>query len=675
MKPDEQPPLPGLAESPHVSLTPAAGREAPVVWVKTLAVHSDWPNEAETLLRQMDLRRGLNILWAKPAESGTKNRLSGHATGKTTFCRLIRYVLDDADSGTKEFRQRFQANFPRGWVFAEVFVDSVKWLVGRPLGHQGYHPFARKEGSLSDITKSQVMRGGYEDYKGALEAAAFANVTLRNLSATNRRLEWDSLLQWLGRDQEARFAGLLEWRHKDSDSMSSNIIAADKENLVRIVLGLVEGPEQTLLREHAEKAAEHTKLVDKRPKVEFLAERNLEAVGLLLGREVPVPKDPLELQGLKQVVADQAKQWRETAEKAKALVREEEKEQHLKDAVTNCEAQLLIATLPVEDAERELNRLQGTLNTTKRSTQQQAQLDDLRVSLKPFKGYCSVPMEEALAAPACPKASCRQSDAELDKLMLEAKTEAEKQELLVRRQRQECSRIAAVVKLKTTARDKADKALKAFQEERDKKLTEANKPSVKAEGLESALRNYVASRTELEELEAKLAVLDREKRDLDARLKAMLAAHNQRIASFTRIYDHMAKLLMGDEVTATVEFSGKAIEPQLECDGPRDSTALKLAKWLAFDLGSVALSIVGGGHHPRFLLHDSPREADITASIYHELFHAAITLERAATGEPPFQYIVTTTEPPPEALRCKPWLLDPVLNANEAKGRFLGVNL
>lgn len=675
MKPDEQPPLPGLAEPTHVSLAPAPGREAPVVWVQALAVHSDWPAESGTLLRDIRLRRGLNILWAQPATSSTKNRLSGHATGKTTFCRLIRYVLDDADSGTKDFRQRFQAKFPRGWVFAEIFVGPDQWLVGRPLGHQGYHPFARKGGSLADASGPQVLRGGYDDYRAALEAAAFAKVTLRNLSATNRRLEWDCLLQWLGRDQEARFAGLLEWRHKDSDSESLNIVAADKENLVRIILGLVEGPEQTLLREHAEKAAEHTRLVDKRPKVDFLAERNRVALETLLGREVSAPKEPLEFQALRTTVAEQARLWRADAEKAKAAVRGEEMEQQLQDKLTNREAQLLIATVPLDDANRELNRLQGTLYTTQKTAQEQEQLDELRVNMKPFKGFCSVPLEEALAEPVCPRAARRQPDTELDKLMKEAKTEAQRQEVLVRRQRQECSRLAAVVRTKTTARDNAKGALKTFREERDKKLAEANKPAVRADDLESALRNYEAARTELAELEKSLGDLDRDKRDLDARLKLMAEAHIQRIATFTRIYDHVAKLLMGDDVTATVEFAGKAIEPRLECDGPRDSTALKLAKWLAFDLGSVALSVAGGGHHPRFLLHDSPREADITASIYHELFHAAITLERAASGEPPFQYIVTTTEPPPEDIRCKPWLLDPVLNANEARGRFLGVNL
>src|ERR1700733_8664960 len=106
--------LPGLAEPTEVSLKPAAGREALVVWVQALAVHSEWPTQAGTLLREIRLRRGLNILWAEPALAGTKNRTSGHATGKTTFCRLLRYILDDADSGTKDFRQRFQKKSWRG---------------------------------------------------------------------------------------------------------------------------------------------------------------------------------------------------------------------------------------------------------------------------------------------------------------------------------------------------------------------------------------------------------------------------------------------------------------------------------------------------------------------------------------------------------------------------------
>jgi hypothetical protein len=673
MKPESE--LPGLAESTVVSLKPAPGREAPVVWVKALAVHSEWPAQPDTLLREIRLRRGLNILWAQPAEAGTSNRTSGHATGKTTFCRLLRYLLDDADSGTKDFRQRFQKNFPRGgWVLGEVIVAGQQWLVGRPLS-PGFQRFALKDGSLADAKGEKSLRGGYEDYQAALDAAAFKNVTLRNLSATNRQLTWDCLLEWLARDQEARFSGLLEWRHPDSDYESPSLVAADKENLVRVMLGLVEGPEQVLLREHAGKAAEHSRLVDKRPKVEFLVERHRATLEMLLGQSVPVPKEPLDFEALRQTVADKSKAWRADAEQSKKAVRNESEEQRLQNVLTNCQAQLLAATVSLEDENRQLSKLQGTLYTTQKSTQDQEQLDEFRAGLKPFKGFCSVPLEEALQEPVCPRAAARPADAELDRLMKAAQTEAQRQEILVRRQRQECSRLATLVQTKTTARDNANSALRKFRDENEKKLIEASKPALRAGELEAAFKNYGATRVELEELEKTLVNLDRDKRDLDARLKLMSEAHLQRISQFTRIYDHFAKLLMGDDVTAKVDFAGKAIEPSLDCDGPRDSTALKLAKWLAFDLGSMALSVTGAGHHPRFLLHDSPREADITEAIYHELFRAATALENATSGEPAFQYIVTTTQSPPDDVRQTPWLLDPVLSGSEAKTRFLGVNL
>jgi len=82
---------------------------------------------------------------------------------------------------------------------------------------------------------------------------------------------------------------------------------------------------------------------------------------------------------------------------------------------------------------------------------------------------------------------------------------------------------------------------------------------------------------------------------------------------------------------------------------------LKLAKFLVFDLSALALGVTGSGHHPRFLLHDSPREADLTEAIYEELFRAAVELEAGVKeGEAPFQYIVTTTQPPPDELKRAP---------------------
>jgi hypothetical protein len=129
------PELPGLAikavDGPP-SLVPAMGREQPSLWVKTLAIHSDWPPSKDTLLRQMNLRRGLNILWARPSsEASVGTKLTGHGAGKTTFCRMLRYVLDDATFGTKDFREAFgdpdRGGFRNGWALGEVIVAGEQW--------------------------------------------------------------------------------------------------------------------------------------------------------------------------------------------------------------------------------------------------------------------------------------------------------------------------------------------------------------------------------------------------------------------------------------------------------------------------------------------------------------------------------------------------------------------
>ena len=59
------------------------------------------------------------------------------------------------------------------------------------------------------------------------------------------------------------------------------------------------------------------------------------------------------------------------------------------------------------------------------------------------------------------------------------------------------------------------------------------------------------------------------------------------------------------------------------------------------------MSIEGKGHIPSFLVHDSPREADLGASIYNRIFDFGHRLENS-TPAPLFQYIITTTTEPPK---------------------------
>jgi hypothetical protein len=67
----------------------------------------------------------------------------------------------------------------------------------------------------------------------------------------------------------------------------------------------------------------------------------------------------------------------------------------------------------------------------------------------------------------------------------------------------------------------------------------------------------------------------------------------------------------------------------------------------------------------------------MASDLYQKLFLLARELELSfgANRPPSFQYIVTTTEPPPEELQSPPWLIDPILNASTKEGRLFKEDL
>lgn len=65
---------------------------------------------------------------------------------------------------------------------------------------------------------------------------------------------------------------------------------------------------------------------------------------------------------------------------------------------------------------------------------------------------------------------------------------------------------------------------------------------------------------------------------------------------------------------------------------------------------------------------------DLSKAIYNRYFEFAEDLERRAKGHPNFQYIITTTEPPPERFRKGPYLRLQ-LDASRPEDRFLKCDL
>jgi hypothetical protein len=94
---------------------------------------------------------------------------------------------------------------------------------------------------------------------------------------------------------------------------------------------------------------------------------------------------------------------------------------------------------------------------------------------------------------------------------------------------------------------------------------------------------------------------------------------------------------------------------------------------VAFDLAALCLSIEGVTRIPSFLLHDSPREADLGGSIYGRLFDIVEELENIGAS-PLFQYILTTTTAPPLKFRGSPYLRLK-LHGDPPAQRLLGIDL
>lgn len=166
-----------------------------------------------------------------------------------------------------------------------------------------------------------------------------------------------------------------------------------------------------------------------------------------------------------------------------------------------------------------------------------------------------------------------------------------------------------------------------------------------------------------------------ETEDLSKRKAARQREHTEALGRLSARFQDVIQGLLGRAVSGRAEVSGGEVDLHIAEHGEREGAAMETLKVLAFDLGALALAVDGHGHFPGLLIHDGPREADMDENIYERLFLYAEEMERRSPGEPGFQYIVTTTAPPPARLQSAPWLLAPRLDASVPEGRLLGVDL
>jgi len=126
--------------------------------------------------------------------------------------------------------------------------------------------------------------------------------------------------------------------------------------------------------------------------------------------------------------------------------------------------------------------------------------------------------------------------------------------------------------------------------------------------------------TELEQKTASAAeqqeIVERQKQEL----QRLQASYGQRLQAIGNIYDGLIKSALSDTYSGTLRMSKSELQFQIEEATGLTGEAVETLALVLADVAAMMCSCQGIGHHPRFLLHDSPREADLDSAHLQSLF-------------------------------------------------------
>lgn len=634
---------------------------SPAFWISKFRIFPDLTDPEAEPIRKIDFKRGLNIVWSPPAEEDddASQKGRGHAAGKSAFCRAMRYLLGEKTYGNRFIEERLLGflHLVSAYLAAEVWIGDTVWSVFRPINKRR-KDFALKGVPLDEARAASVTdKPDYKHFTDALEEATVGRWPVHHFDSDRTDpITWLHLLEGLSRDQESHLSGIHNWRSPSSSAEPKDTSDAQRAFLVRCMLGLADPNEPTFLAERTTqaddiKAAEQTIATYTRVFNDCVA--TLRKVLPDLPENIK-PEDEIFVS----VVKDALEQKSKAAEK------------QLRQQITDLKLGDLEARRREKD--READTWSG------RIAEKQEHLTNLRDQKKSFEAKekptakdnedvcehirrtisignqtCGVPIDTAMAECQlfwkCGADKLQQKsepnpaeDHRLDTLALLTKRIAELE--------QELKEPEEIIRKARDAARELQKQLDAGREKRDSlneeiaKLPKAESKHLgTAESLVESLRQQHAAR-------AIIATATRKRNDVDARLRAIRDRNVGDQQTRSQIFDQIIKRLVTEDLTGELNFGSVETRATLTRHGVLESEAYKALRCIAYDFTALVAALNGIGHHPGFILHDSPRESDLEQSLYRPIFELIAELEAQAPDS--FQYIVTTTEHPPTALRC-----------------------
>lgn len=632
-------------------------REEPRVWISRLAIYEQIEPELKKI-QDVPLKRGLNIICAnETADNSQTGFIAGHSAGKTTLCRFIRYVLGESYFAPDRTTALIKDSIPDGWIAGEIHVQGVKWAVRRPFC--GKFSFVLKNASIDELLKQGGTKVNNSNY---VETLGFSNtldgMQCKVVEPAKELISWGHVLSWCARDQEARLSNLYEWRAISSNSGSPSFSKPKVGSLfaMRALLDLLQKKEVESEKKLGELDRDwklSKSIIEKKsmePKI------GVEMYENALRNELNAQFSIVDIKNLpfdSEIATDITVRsiTKKESNKLFDLLRELTKEADSIQQEINDQNNLLNEkqkkirpfTIQIRIFQDKLNEL---ITGVKKSTDALEELEEL---LKQSCEWGDVLINN------CNYVQRKYTDFKraVDDIGIQRnRTDVEKEiaklNVFIGPVEREIAEIESIIGDLNANKKSKSKQYDTILLERDRLSRLLDDVEFYRKELSSPSENK-----ELERLCSRVRELETEIKQEQEKLQNLQREFEQSSKLLSSVFSGILKRLLnaqysdGKVILEEGNIAFKIIQGQ-ELGGE----AINTLSILLADLSCMIYNTLQDKSNlPDFLLHDSPREADMGANLYSNYLRLAANIQEEYGNNCPFQYIVTTTTPPPDDIR------------------------
>jgi len=643
------------------------------LWVERLTIFRE--PDLESCIRTIEFRRGINLIWAKEPPVGSAYagiHAAGHGVGKTSLCLLLRYCLGDNAKSVYDLREELFGEFPHGGVAAVLHIEGKAYTVFRY-----FNP--HKDGRASEGGDLEALLSGggnisFKEFEAYLSETMISKVSPQTIPETGQAIEWRHLLAWMTRDQRARFTSYFAWREGEGTGLQRS--RQDPPIVMRAVLGLLDQGESELLQQiHSlghdlERAQQHTVRLKQEPD---LIRRRIESelrTWLNAPDDLPLRTDDMFKESVEKMVEKAQQVATSKLDKADADY------DAANEKLANARAERVLKERDFEKSDVDYQLADAARRQDETAYQKIA---NRREALKSLSGPCEhgeINFQD-----------CQHIRDEIRKLGATSLRDSRDQGALASAGEEWTARAVSTLERKKRVEQLVDKArqheeslgqeCKALRVARDSAAIEVDRAGHLLAELErwEKTSGSPASAEAIEQSIARAEKITRDISNATIKLHMLKQERSGREKSIAELLDALVRAHLSNEAFGVFTPRDENRPFQLSVRG---GEAYRVLEVLLGDLACMLDSVNPGSSFPGLLVHDCPREADMSSGLYENYLLLIENIEREAFGnEAPFQYIVTTTTPPPTNIQKHPYLremLDPSVDDGLLfKQRFSGV--